>query len=157
MSSDQHLHLGKEIKTSKVWLGNWTLSLLVVRQLPPYAVRSLIIKANVFFLRLKMLPYGEIHKLLHLCLQTIKGENLCLDCMNFQLKPNQSLESTAFNHPKVEFYLHVHSCALRQTLQKKIYIVNNILFFLEEIIFRLQKYPTEDLTIGLLNMVCALR
>ena len=105
-----------------------------------------------------MLPFGDLYKLLCLCIQTLQQDILCSKCLNglkFQLVPQLSIETSIFNHPQMEFYQLKH--ALRKVIQNKIFIINNFIFFGEEMLIRLQNHDCFDLSRPLIELLTALR
>ena len=105
-----------------------------------------------------MIPFGELYKLLCLCIQTLQQDILCSQCVNglkFQLVPQISIETSIFNHPQMEFYQIKNS--LRKVIQNKIFIIYNCIFFLEEMLIRLQNHDCFDLSRPLIELLIELR
>ena len=105
-----------------------------------------------------MIPFGKLYKLLNLCLQTIIEDILCIHCLrnlDFNLRPQHSLEQIFFNHPEAKFYSI--SATLRLVIQKQIFLVYNILFFLEEVLEQVGNNPHKELKACILRLLCDLR
>ena len=105
-----------------------------------------------------MIPFGELYKLLYLCLQTLNEEKLCESCLNgvqFHLEPQLSIHNSYFNHPDVGFYSL--NSPTRRIIQKKISLVYKLLYFLEEMLLRLSMGSHEALPLALLDLASTLR
>ena len=76
---------------------------------------------------------------------------VCLDGLKFQLSPSLPIENSFVNHPALDFD-NVNSTVSR-AIQKKLYLVYNILYFSEEMLIRLEQCPDEDLATSLLDFL----
>ena len=105
-----------------------------------------------------MLPFGKLYKILNLCVQTINEDRVCIHCLrnlDFNLQPQHCLDHIIFNHPEPKFYSIANS--LRIVIQKQIFLVYNILFFLEEVLEQVGNNPHKELKACILRLLCDLR
>ena len=71
------------------------------------------------------------------------------------MEPQHCLENIFFNHPVAKFY--AIPTTLRLVIQKRIFLVYNILFFLEEVLEQVGNNPHKELKTCILRLLCDLR
>ena len=102
-----------------------------------------------------MIPFGNLYKLLNFCLQELQSKSICHHCLR-GLDFNLCLEHAYFNHPVLQFY-PLKSTPLRHIIQKRITLVYNPIFFLEESLIQIGNNSTKKLSAAILTLLCELR
>ena len=106
-----------------------------------------------------MIPFGDLFMLLNLCLQTLNNQKVCIQCLrslNLGLEPINCLEHSYFNHPLNQFY-SVNDTPLRLLIQKRITLVYNLLFFLEESLMKIAYESERKVSSAILKLLFELR